>query len=99
MHSRIFLRDKLVTARNMSSVQFHEQVLIIEFPNAGIQFQEQVAVGKIAEEQAALPVANKIFIVTKYHIHSFGNIEGDQSPCVKIIVACLFESFVLTCAW
>ena len=66
-------------------MQFHEQILVIDFPDPCIQFQEKIAVAKITQEQTAVTIANKIFIISKCYINIFGDIKSEIASCIKII--------------
>ena len=43
-------------------MQFHEEVLVIEFPDTGIHSQEKIAAATITQQQATVTIADKIFI-------------------------------------
>src|SRR5665213_4102818 len=97
MYHRIFIRI-LIIAGLMLADQLHENGLVVYFPDAGIEFQEQVGCRIIAEEKTAVSVADKIFVVPELRAEIFPEIHIDGPPHVKIIEGSTLEWFKITCS-
>src|SRR6185312_4196125 len=95
MHHGIFFR-KLIIAPLMLTDQFHENTLIIQFPDTGIEFEEKIGSRIIAQEKAPVPITDKIFVVTKLHVKIFPEINIDGAPCIEIIESSSLERFEIT---
>src|SRR5688572_25715117 len=94
MQGCIFLRRKNVGTRGLGSLQLHENILVVEFPDAGIQLQEKRAVTEVAQEQRTVPVANEIPVVAETNINVFRYIEREVTTRIKIVIAVHLEILV-----
>jgi len=61
--------------------------LIIYFPNPCIDFYKKIAVAKVTQKEAAVAVANKIFIVACLEVDELCCAKSKISPAIKIINA------------
>ena len=96
MHYRVFLSDQFITPAHAGILQFHKNILVIEFPYTGIELQKQVAIPEITQEKTAMTVPDKVFIITKCDVDIFCHIKTEISPCIKIVhTSSRFETFVV----
>src|SRR5688572_23449961 len=77
MNGAVFIIEQFIATGDIDSLrhQLHEQVHVIELPDACIYFQKKITIAKIAQEQTAVAAANKIFIITKLEVEVFGGCE------------------------
>src|SRR5690606_35063997 len=78
--------------------QLHKQVHIIDLPDTRVDLQEKITVAKIAQEQTAIAIANKIFIVTKLEVEIFCRGKMDGAARVDIISSRFLKIFIETYA-
>src|ERR1700679_1671813 len=95
MDDRIFLRV-LIIAQCMLADQLHENILVVELPDTGIEFQEGVRSGIVGEEQAAIAIADKILVITELYGEIFPDIEIDRPARIEIIHGRLLKRFIIT---
>jgi hypothetical protein len=65
--------------------------LVVQLPDAGIDLTEKIGGGIIAEEEAAVAVADEILVIAGLNIEIFPDVEIDGGSVVVIIVAVRLE--------
>src|SRR5207253_1287937 len=75
--------------------QLHIDVLIIQLPDAKIEFQEKIRAGEVAEEKTAVSVSYEVLVISELKIEIFPGIEVDGSPVVIIIHPRLLKDFII----
>lgn len=68
MHGSILARQQFVVGTTVLRSKLHEEVLVIEFPELGIEFQKEVIAPEIAEEETAVAVAQMETIMTEGYV-------------------------------
>src|SRR5579871_6006821 len=86
----------LIIPQGVLADEFHEDILVVQFPDARIELKEQVGGAVIAQEQAAVSVPDKVLVVSELKIEIFPGIEIDGGPVVEIIEARRLEELVIS---
>src|SRR5579862_2284176 len=94
VYHRVFTRV-VVVARLVLADQLHKNILVIQFPDFRLQFQEQVGRRIIAKKQASVSVTDKVLIISKLKVKILPHLKKYGSPVLKIIEGSFLESFVI----
>src|SRR5687768_5393822 len=98
MHCRVFLRQQEIAGIALIlREKFHEKVGVIQLPDTRINFKKQVVGSEIAEDYAAITIANEIAVVTKLKIKKLTRVKIHRSSRVEIVVCGSFEGFIKPC--
>ena len=85
----------LIVAGAMLVDKLHKDILVIQLPDTEIEFQKDIRPCKVAEEKAAIAVADEVLVISKLEVEIFPGIEIDGSAVVIIIHARLLECLVI----
>ena len=78
--------------------ELHKEVLVVESPDFGVDFQEEVIGSEIGEQQGAYAVANKVTVLSELYADGFHGAEGEVAACLEEVDAAIFEAFGEVCA-
>ena len=85
-----------IIAQQVLAAQLHKNILIIQFPDTRIEFQEEIRSAIVAEEQAAVAITDKVLIVSELEIEVFPGIEINRGPVIEIIDGGLSEILIIS---
>ena len=95
MDDPIFFRILIIGAYEMLTDQFHIDGLIVQFPDTGIEFEEEIGGAEIAQEEAAIAIADKILIIAELPIEIFPGVEIDRGAVIEIVEPGGMKRFVI----
>jgi hypothetical protein len=67
--------------------------LVVELPDAGIDLSKKIGRRVIAEEEAAIAIADEILVIAELNVEVFPGVEIDGGPVVEIIVAVFLKDW------
>lgn len=85
MEDAVFLGVLIIHTNGVLTNQLLIDGLIVELPDTDIEFQEEIGGAVIAEDQAAIAVANEVLVIAELPVEIFPGIEIDGGAVIVII--------------
>src|SRR5258706_11889791 len=97
MNGSVFFGVLIIDADLVLVDKLHKEILVIQFPDPRIYFQEQAGGAIIAEEQAAISIPDKVLVIAELDVKIFSGIEINGGPVIEVVYACLLEILIIPC--